>query len=113
MQASNPLRNLARSTHWQIIYSRCKEVGGIRLFDNDIDFTPIQIAFLQWLEIYHGLEIDLAMKEPYIDRDVIEDDIRCDAYLHMRSIKDIKKDKETPENKENISHIPSVMFNQG
>lgn len=112
MKIFNSLRELARNTHWQIVYSRSKEISGISLFENNTDFTPVQVAFLQWLEIYHSLEVDLAMKEPYITRDVIEDDIRCDAYLQLRDSKENKKDKEAPaENAENISHIPSVMFN--
>lgn len=107
---------MARSAKWQIIYSRSKEMAQIGLFENQLDFTPVQIAFLQWLEIYHSLELDLSMKEPHISREVIEDDIRCDGYLELRESKQNKKDKETPATKEaeeNISHIPSVVFNGG
>lgn len=111
MTTFNSIRELARSHHWQIVYSRSKEIAGISLFENQTDFTPVQIAFLQWLEIYHGLEVDLAMKEPYITREVIEDDIRCDAYLQLRNNKENTKDKEAPAQAEDISHVPSVMFN--
>lgn len=108
----NAIRALARSTHWQIVYSRSKELAQICLFENQTDFTPIQTNFLQWLEIYHSLEVDLATKQPHISREVIEDDIRCDAYLTWRETKS-KTETETPETQEaeeNISNIPSIVF---
>lgn len=85
----------------------------ISLFENQTDFTPVQVSFLQWLEVYHSLEVDLATKEPYISREVIEDDIRCDAYLTWRESKSNKTEKETTESKEAdaaVSNIPSIVF---
>ena len=90
----NALRTLARSPYWQVVYSRSKEVFNISLFENKIDFTPLQIAFLQWLEVYHSLEIDLASKKELVSREIIDDDIRCDAYLHWRQLTENKSEKE-------------------
>ena len=108
----NPLRRLARSNKWQIIYARAKETSGIKLFNNESDFSKIQTVFLQWLEIYHSLEVDLAMKEPFITREIIEKDLRCDAYLLWRHLKkrdfDKNKDKEQPI--DNLSGIPTIRF---
>ena len=107
----NSLRALARTTEWQIIYSRSKEMAQIGLFQNQNDFTPLQISFLQWLEIYHSLEIDLAMKKPNISREVIEDDIRADAYLYWKSLTENKTEKEVSdmENNETL-HDGAVVF---
>jgi hypothetical protein len=107
----NAVRALARSHKWQVVYSRSKEMAKVNLFNNDIEFTPIQVAFLQWLEIYHGLELDLAMKEEHLSREVIENDIRCDAYLVIRNDKRNKKEKDAPAvTRDEFSDIPSVVF---
>jgi len=114
MKTFNPLRILARSPRWQILYSRSKEIGSLRLFNNDRDFTPLQLSFLQWLEVYSSLETDLAMKEKYISRDVIEDDYRTDAYLYVRGCKNTNDEKKgPPEGYEPPSDIPSVVFKRG
>jgi hypothetical protein len=97
MTPFNSLRTLARSPYWQIVYSRSKEMAQIGLFENQTEFTPLQINFLQWLEIYHSLEIDLAMKKPHLDREIIEDDVRVDAYLYWREITGNKTEKEISE----------------
>ena len=94
MTNTNPLRELAKSPYWQTVYSRSKEMGSVSLFNNQSDFTPVQISFLQWLEVYHSLEIDLGMKKPYLSREVIDDEIRCDAYLHWKTFIQGKDEKE-------------------
>jgi hypothetical protein len=110
MKTFNPLRILARSPRWQILYARSKEVSGIKLFANEYDFTPLQLVFLQWLETYHSLEIDLATNQNGLIRDVLDDEIRTDAYLYCRSRKDKKEEKSEGSIP---SHIPSVVFRKG
>jgi len=111
MRHFNPLRVLARSARWQILYSRTKELSGINLFDNITDLTPIQLAFLQWLDIYNSLEVDLATKEKCLSREVIEDDYRTDAYLLHRSNKNKEdKSKQPQSGYEAPLDVPSVMF---
>ncbi|MHA1437988.1 MAG: hypothetical protein ACTSPD_10460 [Promethearchaeota archaeon] len=95
---NSPLRTLARSNKWQTIYARAKDLN-INLFNNVADFTAIQIEFMYWLELYHTLYTDLGMNEPLISNDVIEDDIRTDAYLLYRSRIKFKKDKQVNKNK--------------
>ena len=113
MKNFNPIRLLARSPRWQILYARSKEISGLRLFNNDTDLTSLQISFLQWLEIYSSMETDLAMKEKNLSRDVFEDDYRTDAYLYVRSIKDKKEEKAPKEGYEVPSDVPSVVFKRG
>jgi hypothetical protein len=113
MKTFNALRTLARSAKWQIIYARSKETSGIQLFTNVTDLSAIQVSFLQWLEIYHSLETDLAMKEKFISRDVIENDVRCDAYLYCRSMFK-NNDKLTPKaGYELPPETPSMVFKRG
>jgi len=107
------LKKLARSNEWQLLYSRAKELGTLRLFKNDTDLTKAQIWMLYLLEMFSSLYLDLAMKENYISEEVIEDDLRCEAYLLYRKGKKSEekfngyKDKNkrvTP------SDIPGVQF---
>ena len=67
----NPIRKLARSSEWQTIYNRSKEIGSVHLFKNKTDFTIIQIVFLRWLDIYSSLFTQLQMNEDLLDEDII------------------------------------------
>jgi len=79
------LKNLAKSTHAQILYHRAKELN-IRLFNNDSDLTNVQIFFLYFLELYSSLYTDLQMQEEFISEDVIDDELRCEAYLLYKKV---------------------------
>lgn len=108
------LKKLARSNRWQILYNRCKELGTLRLFKNDIDLGNHQIWILYYSEMYSSLYTDLAMNEEYISEEVIEDDLRCEAYLLYRKEKN-KKDKhkkytDKEDTKITPSNIPGVRF---
>lgn len=113
---SNKIRKLARSVYWQTLYSRAKDIGSIRLFLNDIEFSKLQLIFLQWLEVYHSLYIDISMGEKYINDEIIEDDIRTDAYLYYRRMKDKEiKDNKNKDKKQDLKlmSLPSVVFLRG
>jgi len=107
------LKKLTRSNRWQILYNRAKELGTLRLFKNDIDLTKIQIWTLYFLEMYASLYTDLAMNEDFINEDVIEDDLRTEAYLLYRKEKSKKdKNKKYTDKDEKITpdNIPGVRF---
>ncbi len=90
----NPIRQLASSKKWQIIYNRAKECGSLKLFENASDLTTLQLEFLQWLHIYAILYEDMSTDEPFIDQDVIDDEILTDCYLYFRRDKNKKKSKK-------------------
>ena len=107
------LKKLARSNKWQVLYNRAKELGTLRLFSNDNDLTKVQIWMLYFLEMYSSLYTDLAMNEDFISEDVIDDDLRCEAYLLYRKEKSKRKNKEKFINKDKKitpSNIPGVRF---
>ena len=112
---NNLLRKLARSHQWQSLYVRCKDLGTLKLFGNDYDLSEIQRHFLMWLEIYNSLYMDLHTEEDFISEKVIEDDIRCEAYLLYKSKKrEIKKnEKKSNRTIDNTHGIPSVIFKDG
>lgn len=108
------LRKLAQSYKYQILYSRAKDLGTLKLFRNDSDLTSIQIRFLYWLEIYSSLYSDLASDKDFIDEDIIKDNLRCEAYLLLREIerkKSMKEQLDTGKPEKAIaSEVPGVRF---
>lgn len=85
MDIEQQIRKLARSSYWLNIYRAAKEIGSINLFNNNKNFSGLQSVFLHWLEVYNSLYTDLAQKEwKYLSEDVINDNIRCDAFLFWR-----------------------------
>lgn len=103
------IRKLARSDKNQLLYLKAKDLNGIKLFKNEIDFSWIQMIFLMWLEIYHNLYHDLATGTDYLSKSVIIDDMRCDAFLLYRRRTKNLKDKTKIDNSETSSD--SVVFN--
>jgi len=94
------LKKIAKSDQWQILYNRAKEIGTLKLFDNDSDLSGIQINFLYLLQMYNVLYQDLAEDRDYISQEVIEDDIRTEAYLLLRQELRKKKDNKNYSKKE-------------
>jgi len=105
------LKKLARSNKYQLLYSQAKDLS-LKLFKNEEELSKIQLLFLNWLSIYNMLLTDLASKEKYISEEVIDDDIRTEAYLlykeHIRKYGDKtdtnKNKKITPDD------IPTLIF---
>lgn len=90
------LQNLCKSNEHQIYYHRVKEIGSLRLFDNDRDLSKLQIMYLYYLELFSVLFQDLNMQEQYISEEVINDPIRREAYLLYRKE---KRNKNTDDDK--------------
>lgn len=108
----NLIRTLAKSHKWQSLYARGKEMSGLRLFENQTDLSDVQFMFLQWLELYHILETDLAMERPYLSKEILKDDFRTDAYLTIR--KDSIKELNNKKAKKKVdSNSPAVIFRKG
>ena len=105
------LRKIAKSDRCQILYNRVKELGSLKLFNNDSDLSRVQTWFLYFLEIYNMLYRDLADGKNYISEEVIADDVRTDAYLLLRRQSKIQK----TNTKEVVTsgNMPSVIFREG
>lgn len=122
LKHQDPLRKLARSSHFQHIYARAKELHGIHFFENTSDLSKIQIEFLYWLSLYNRLYQDLIMKEPYLTEEIIDNDFLCDCYLIWESKVKRKEELEKIKNSDSKrskkqidrnSPIPSVIFKKG
>jgi len=96
----NALQTLARSNTAQTIYRHTKEIGSLRLFNNDTDLSHLQILYLYYLSLYESLYTDLSMGEEFISEQVIEDDLRVEAYLLYKRVN--RKNKNKPNNKKSV-----------
>lgn len=105
------IRKLARSNKWQTLYGYSKEFG-VSLFPNT-ELTKVQAIFLRWLSIYEFLEQELTTGKTHLTREIIEDDLRTDAYLFVRRLENNKKDDGKGKDKKQVdsnSSVPSVIF---
>jgi hypothetical protein len=94
------LRLLSKSNYFQNIYSLSKDMPSIRIFDNDRNFTDIQMSFLRFLNYYSAVLLDIALGD--VDEIVLDNDIYTDAYMLYKTKKEknispktnIKNDRE-------------------
>lgn len=93
----NDIRKLAKQRDSQLLYSSAKEIEGIRLFNNTIDFTYLQRLYLIFLSFYHSIYVDLALKK--VSPKVLDCEINEDAYTLYKD-----KQDETKENTDNSPH---------
>jgi hypothetical protein len=85
MDINKIIRKLAKSLYYQTIYGNEKNAN-LRIFDNDSDFTMLQIRFLNDLSFYNMLYMDLNLGE--VDDRIFQDEIYEDAYMFYKSKKD-------------------------
>ena len=74
-------RKLAKTAKFQSIYNNAKEIG-LKLFKNDSNYSDLQLLFLNFLNFYASLSLDIALGE--IDEKVLTEEIYEDAYMHYR-----------------------------
>jgi hypothetical protein len=112
LSQESPIRKLARTPNWMTIYSKAKEIGSIKLFNNDTDFSQLQIDFLRYLELMYNLYTDLALQEEFLIEEVIIDPIRADAYLLYKSKK--REEEKSKMNKTtDVRAMDSIVFVSG
>lgn len=88
------MRNMARSYRYQTLYTRSKELG-LKLFDNDRDFSKIQMVFLGWLNVYDFLKAQIQMDKPHLSEEILENNTLTDAWLYWWSKKGNKQQHNT------------------
>jgi len=119
MNTERIIRKLARSDYYQFLYSKAKDLHNLKIINNIKDLTGIQIMLLRWLEAYNIMSQDILLNEKYINEEVIEDDIRSEAYLvyrHWKNQEEHKKLDNKDDNKVkdvfNRSEAPSIIFTE-
>jgi hypothetical protein len=103
MTLEEKIRKLAKSNKGQNLFLASKEVNGIRLFKNSLNFSRLQDLFLSYLFFYRNLSEDIALKK--VSDKVTDNIIFEDAYASFRQKKgyDLKETKK--ENKKEDLHI--------
>ena len=81
------IRTLAKSSYFQTIYSAAKEQD-VKIFENNINFTDLQITFLKYLGFYSVLLTDIVLGD--VDEIVLTNEIYEDSYMLYKSKKDRK-----------------------
>ena len=76
------IRKLAKSSEAQNLYTHAKELH-LQIFNNSSNFTPIQLLYLRYLNIYSAIYIDIYLHE--VDEMVLKEDICEDAYMLYRN----------------------------
>lgn len=77
------LRKLAKQDYYQTLFILSKEMNNIRIFNNDCDFTYLQIDFLKYLGFYYSLYSDINYGE--VSDIVLKDSIYEDSYIYYKN----------------------------
>jgi len=87
MNIESALRTLAKSNYYQSLYNAAEKIG-LQLFENDKNFSGLQVRFLYWLSVYNKLYEELAIHEDaLLTEKVIDSEYRTDCYLTYRNKK--------------------------
>lgn len=114
MDIEQQIRSLAQSSYWQEIYNTSKNCSNIQIFNNVNNFSGVQYLFLYWLKVYSMLYDELySLEWRNLDKQVIKDNDRCDAFLYYRrkeQEKRIRKNqkeerKNQPQNRPNMMKV--------
>jgi len=106
------LRNLARSIRMQNLFVASKEINGIRLFKNSVDFSRLQEIYLSQLYNYDSISRDIIIDK--ISEHVTDNEIYADSYLLWKR-KNIKKTdmKDNKQKDVNLVVSKKINFNRG
>jgi len=92
------IREIAKSNKYQTLFSFFKE-SGINFFNNDCEYTELQIVFINYLSFYSSLFTEIAIGT--VDDIVLECTIYEDAFMYWNRQKSKKETekmvKETNE----------------
>ncbi|MCK9542832.1 MAG: hypothetical protein M0R03_12465 [Novosphingobium sp.] len=106
MNFEKEIRKLARSTFWQNLFQGSKELSNMALFFNTSNFSGLQILFIYWLKVYHSIYEDFYSKEyDFLDEELINDNVRCDAFLYWRQKKHESERLKYKEEEKGRQHI--------
>jgi hypothetical protein len=111
------LRKLAKKVEILNLFTASKEVNGIKLFINEIDFSHVQSKFLSYLYFYYNLYQDVYSKK--VTDKVLDNEIYEDAYAYWKNKKEHKEEESTNKlrklsgvfSKDNIIKFPNKEEN--
>jgi len=93
---------LANSNKYQSLLNAREDICDVKFFNNNNNFSKLQLRFISWLQFYKFLRSEISTEE--LSDIVLKDDIYADSYYFWRSTKYseyIQKKYEKPEKEEN------------
>jgi hypothetical protein len=99
MKMDNSLIELAKSVEMQNLFSAAKDISNIKIFENNMNFSKIQMIFLSYLYIFNNLYTDIMLKK--VSKKVIENKIYWDSYSYYKR----EKPEEKKGKKERDIHL--------
>ena len=101
----NFIRKLAKKVESQNVFSACKEISSLQLFENRTDLTKIQQIYLSYLFFYSNIFTDIALKK--VNENVLNYEIDEDAYNYY--VKNKKEDDNSNTNTNDPNSIKLVF----
>ena len=92
------IRKLAKSIKAQNLFVAAKELQGIRLFRNRLDFSRLQGIYLSYLYMYDTINKDIVVDR--ISEKIWDSEIYEDAYLLWKRKSDKKSEKKDKTTKD-------------
>jgi len=95
------LRDVAKSSRIQNLFTASKEISSIHLFRNFVDFSKLQEIFLNYLYIYDSIMKDIIIEK--ISKHVLDNEIYEDAYIlwkREKKTKNIKDESQVKKGRE-------------
>jgi hypothetical protein len=96
MNLLSEVRDLAKSNYYQTLFANAKEIN-IQIFNNNKDFSDLQIIFLNYLNFYKVLFDEIAQSE--VPSLVLKKHLYEDAYMLFRR-ENYKRKKNAPKEKD-------------
>jgi methionine salvage enolase-phosphatase E1 len=93
------IRDLAKTNYYQTLFANAKEMN-IQIFNNNKDFSDLQIMFLNYLNFYKVLYDEIAQSE--VTSLVLKKHLYEDAYMLYRR-ESYKRKKTEPKEKDSPS----------
>jgi len=94
MRLLNEIRDLAKTNYYQTLFASAKEIN-IQIFNNNKDFSELQVVFLNYLNFYKVLYDEISQDE--VTEIVLKKHIYEDAYMLYRRENYKKMKKESKE----------------
>jgi len=109
MNISKSLQKLARSVRFQNLFFACKELHGLKLFENTSDLSYIQQQFLTHLYNFETISKDIITEK--ISKRVLEDEIMWNSYFLWKQNKKEDKTKKNSNKRQDVKLVMGKTIN--
>lgn len=94
------IQELAKSVKYQNYFIAAKEIGSIKLFDNERDLSKLQELFLSYLYTFESINHDIVLDK--ISPKVLDNQIYWESYLLYKKN---RKKEDNPSKKKDLTLV--------